>query len=54
MDVTEWRDRYIKELTTCGLSEFLAIETYDAGCPHDQGSEPEDAACDELSYWGDG
>jgi len=48
-----WRERYIKQLIKRGLDSDFAVDTYNAGIPHDQEFDPEDAANDELSYWTD-
>ena len=48
-----WKTKYIKRLIEKGLNKDFASATYEAGCPHDEDSEAEDAGDDELSYWTD-
>jgi hypothetical protein len=49
-----WKDRYIAHLVAkAGISQEFAEDTYEAGIPHDQAEEPEDAADIEISYWND-
>ena len=49
-----WKERYINQLIKRGLGKEFAKETYYAGYDdYDFLSDPEDAADEELSYWGE-
>ncbi len=49
-----WKACYINQLIKRGVNKEFAEETYSAGRDtHDFSCCPEDAADDELSYWGD-
>jgi hypothetical protein len=50
MESKEWRERYIIRLIKAGMQPDFAAETYEAGEPHDETAEPEDAADNELGY----
>ena len=47
----DWKERYIAHLVKAGVSQNFAVETYEAGVPHDLAEDPEDAANIEMSYW---
>jgi len=48
-----WKTKYIRRLVNRGLSKGLALATYEAGYPHDENFDAEDAADNEVSYWTD-
>ena len=47
-----WKERYIAHLVKAGVEQGFAEATYEAGIPHDQTCDPEEAADIEMSYWG--
>lgn len=50
MDSAVWRVTYINRLIMAGLMPEFAAETYEAGIPHDEEVDPEDAADEEMGY----
>ncbi|HYU99910.1 MAG TPA: hypothetical protein VE977_13865 [Pyrinomonadaceae bacterium] len=52
LDALTWKERYINHIIKVAhIEQAFAEATYEAGIPHDQTEDPEDAADIEMSYW---
>lgn len=56
-DSQEYKDRFIKHLTDCGLEHEMAVEEFyahsESGFMDEATSNPESDASECLSYWND-
>ena len=54
MTPPEWKERYIARLVVkADFTYRVANDIYMDGGPHDYDADPENAADEEASYWGD-